>query len=137
MKVRKFVREPFETRPWIHHKPRSTTLTFSSSTPWNATGYYYYPRYPESYRGDKQPWTCNKRLHIQDAIDLNLNIFFRYSLNLFSNWSKVRWRLLLRLLLPSLSLPILPVNHESKGPAWFGRLFWIKPRRLDWLQTNK
>lgn len=45
------IREPYETRSWLTTTPRSSTLTFSSSTPWNATGYYHYPRYPESYRG--------------------------------------------------------------------------------------
>ena len=30
---------------------RTTSIGFHSSTPWNATGFYYSPRYPESYRG--------------------------------------------------------------------------------------
>ena len=30
---------------------RTTSIGFHSSTPWNATGFYYSPRYPEAYRG--------------------------------------------------------------------------------------
>lgn len=32
---------------------RTTSIGFHSSTPWNATGFYYSPRYPESYRGHR------------------------------------------------------------------------------------
>ena len=31
--------------------PKTTTISYSSSTPWNSTGFYYSPRYPQSHRG--------------------------------------------------------------------------------------
>ena len=31
--------------------PRTSTMTFSSSSPWDSTGFYYSPRYPQSHRG--------------------------------------------------------------------------------------
>jgi len=30
---------------------RSTTTAYSGTTPWNSTGFYYSPRYPQAYRG--------------------------------------------------------------------------------------
>lgn len=32
-------------------EPRNKTISFESTTPWNATGFYYTPRYPQSHRG--------------------------------------------------------------------------------------
>ena len=34
-------------------EPRNKTISFESTTPWNATGFYYTPRYPQSHRGKK------------------------------------------------------------------------------------
>jgi len=30
---------------------RSTTIAYGGSSPWNSTGFYYSPRYPQAYRG--------------------------------------------------------------------------------------
>merc|ERR1712107_775031 len=30
---------------------RNTTVAFEGTTPWNATGFHYSPRYPQSHRG--------------------------------------------------------------------------------------
>lgn len=32
-------------------EPRSTTIAYGGTTPWNSTGFHYSPRYPQSYRG--------------------------------------------------------------------------------------
>lgn len=34
-----------------HHQQQSTTIAYGGNTPWNSTGFYYTPRYPQSYRG--------------------------------------------------------------------------------------
>jgi len=31
--------------------PRTATVTFNASSPWDSTGFYYSPRYPQSHRG--------------------------------------------------------------------------------------
>ena len=31
---------------------RNTSISYSSTSPWNSTGFYYSPRYPEAYRGE-------------------------------------------------------------------------------------
>jgi len=31
--------------------PKTTTVSYESTTPWNSTGFYYSPRYPQSHRG--------------------------------------------------------------------------------------
>jgi len=31
--------------------PRTTSMTLSSTSPWDSTGFYYSPRYPQSHRG--------------------------------------------------------------------------------------
>ena len=33
--------------------PRNKAVSFESTSPWNATGFYYTPRYPQSHRGKK------------------------------------------------------------------------------------
>ena len=35
---------------------RSTTIAYGGSSPWNSTGFYYSPRYPQAYRG-RSPFT--------------------------------------------------------------------------------
>ena len=35
----------------VNDIPRTTTISYSSTTPWNSTGFYYSPRYPQSHRG--------------------------------------------------------------------------------------
>ena len=35
-------------------EPRNKTISFESTTPWNATGFYYTPRYPQSHRGKRK-----------------------------------------------------------------------------------
>jgi hypothetical protein len=59
---------------WLAETPRTTTLTFSSSTPWNATGYYHYPRYPESYRGLTE--FSFSHLHLNQIIKTKSNDFY-------------------------------------------------------------
>ena len=34
--------------------PRNKAVSFESTSPWNATGFYYTPRYPQSHRGKKK-----------------------------------------------------------------------------------
>ena len=31
--------------------PKTASMTLSSSSPWDSTGFYYSPRYPQSHRG--------------------------------------------------------------------------------------
>ena len=44
-------------------EPRNKTISFESTTPWNATGFYYTPRYPQSHRGKKNIF-LNPKLYI-------------------------------------------------------------------------
>lgn len=44
-------RRKVETKRVEAPPTRNTTVTFESTTPWNATGFYYSPRYPQSHRG--------------------------------------------------------------------------------------
>jgi len=37
--------------PVLDTPKRNTSVSFNSTTPWNATGFYYSPRYPQSHRG--------------------------------------------------------------------------------------
>ena len=38
--------------PVLDTPKRNTSVSFNSTTPWNATGFYYSPRYPQSHRGN-------------------------------------------------------------------------------------
>jgi len=40
---------------------KSTTMSFSSTTPWNATGFYYSPRYPQSHKGTASTYSSFSR----------------------------------------------------------------------------
>jgi len=41
--------------------PRTATMTFSSSSPWDSTGFYYSPRYPQSHRGTASTYSSFSR----------------------------------------------------------------------------
>merc|ERR1711997_1208807 len=41
--------------------PRTSTMTFSSSSPWDSTGFYYSPRYPQSHRGTASTYSSFSR----------------------------------------------------------------------------
>jgi len=41
--------------------PRTSTMTFSSSSPWDSTGFYYSPRYPQSHRGTASTYSSYSR----------------------------------------------------------------------------
>jgi len=43
----RYIPEPEST---LDHQ-RSTTIAYGGNTPWSSTGFYYTPRYPQSYRG--------------------------------------------------------------------------------------
>lgn len=54
---------------------RTTSIGFHSSTPWNATGFYYSPRYPESYRGTSS--TLRPYAHYRAYYDNDINNPYR------------------------------------------------------------
>lgn len=37
--------------------PKTTSIGYTSTSPWNSTGFYYSPRYPQSYRGTASTYT--------------------------------------------------------------------------------
>merc|ERR1719354_549049 len=41
----------FYPEPETVDEKRSTTIAYGGNTPWSSTGFYYTPRYPQSYRG--------------------------------------------------------------------------------------
>jgi len=43
----------------VNDIPRTTTISYSSTTPWNSTGFYYSPRYPQSHRGTASTYYNN------------------------------------------------------------------------------
>jgi len=46
--------------------PRTTTLSFSASSPWDSTGFYYSPRYPQSHRGTASTYSSYSRRYFDD-----------------------------------------------------------------------
>merc|ERR1711981_710111 len=46
--------------------PRTATMTFSSSSPWDSTGFYYSPRYPQSHRGTASTYSSFSRRYFDD-----------------------------------------------------------------------
>ena len=55
-------RRKVETKRVEAPPTRNTTVTFESTTPWNATGFYYSPRYPQSHRGKNYYFTMLQKL---------------------------------------------------------------------------
>jgi len=41
--------------------PKTATMTFSSTSPWDSTGFYYSPRYPQSHRGTASTYSSFSR----------------------------------------------------------------------------
>merc|ERR1711899_480403 len=41
--------------------PRTATVTFNASSPWDSTGFYYSPRYPQSHRGTASTYSSYSR----------------------------------------------------------------------------
>lgn len=41
--------------------PKTKTLSFEPSTPWDSTGFYYSPRYPQSHRGTASTYSAFSR----------------------------------------------------------------------------
>jgi len=50
-------------------EPRNKTISFESTTPWNATGFYYTPRYPQSHRGTASTYNAIGRRYYIDDLD--------------------------------------------------------------------
>merc|ERR1719206_549765 len=44
---------------------RSTTIAYSGNSPWNSTGFYYSPRYPQAYRGTAATTTPYARRYME------------------------------------------------------------------------
>merc|ERR1719412_650116 len=38
---------------------RTTTMSFTSTTPWDKTGFYYSPRYPQSHKGTASTYSSS------------------------------------------------------------------------------
>merc|ERR1711997_416100 len=55
--ARKLIQEVSAPAP----APRTATLTFSSTSPWDSTGFYYSPRYPQSHRGTASTYSSYSR----------------------------------------------------------------------------
>ena len=54
-------------------EPRNKTISFESTTPWNATGFYYTPRYPQSHRGKKNTYISKSTLQ-HNCITTNVSL---------------------------------------------------------------
>jgi len=59
-------RRKVETKRVEAPPTRNTTVTFESTTPWNATGFYYSPRYPQSHRGTASTYNALGRRYFDD-----------------------------------------------------------------------
>jgi len=46
--------------------PRTTSMTLSSTSPWDSTGFYYSPRYPQSHRGTASTYSSYSRRYFDD-----------------------------------------------------------------------
>jgi len=46
--------------------PKTATMTFSSTSPWDSTGFYYSPRYPQSHRGTASTYSSFSRRYFDD-----------------------------------------------------------------------
>jgi len=46
--------------------PRTATVTFNASSPWDSTGFYYSPRYPQSHRGTASTYSSYSRRYYDD-----------------------------------------------------------------------
>jgi len=51
--------------------PRTATVTFNASSPWDSTGFYYSPRYPQSHRGTASTYSSYSRRYYDDYNYLN------------------------------------------------------------------
>jgi len=52
--------------PVLDTPKRNTSVSFNSTTPWNATGFYYSPRYPQSHRGTASTYNAIGRRYFDD-----------------------------------------------------------------------
>lgn len=57
--TRSYARKLIQEVPAV--APRTSTMTFSSSSPWDSTGFYYSPRYPQSHRGTASTYSSFSR----------------------------------------------------------------------------
>jgi len=46
--------------------PKTTSMTLSSTSPWDSTGFYYSPRYPQSHRGTASTYSSYSRRYFDD-----------------------------------------------------------------------
>jgi len=46
--------------------PKTASMTLSSSSPWDSTGFYYSPRYPQSHRGTASTYSSYSRRYFDD-----------------------------------------------------------------------
>ncbi|TRY80400.1 hypothetical protein TCAL_04713 [Tigriopus californicus] len=60
---------------------RTTSISYGSTSPWNATGFYYSPRYPEAYRGTSSsvsPYSYSRRYFDYDVYNPYRIEYFKY-----------------------------------------------------------
>jgi len=70
----------------VNDIPRTTTISYSSTTPWNSTGFYYSPRYPQSHRGTASTYYNNayaRRYYPNHFDDFNYYNPHAYKLDYF------------------------------------------------------
>lgn len=46
--------------------PKTSSMTLSSTSPWDSTGFYYSPRYPQSHRGTASTYSSYSRRYFDD-----------------------------------------------------------------------
>eukprot|EP00095_Tigriopus_kingsejongensis_P002061 maker-scaffold177_size283923-snap-gene-0.11 protein:Tk02061 transcript:maker-scaffold177_size283923-snap-gene-0.11-mRNA-1 annotation:"hypothetical protein PFL1_03712" len=60
---------------------RTTSIGYPSTSPWNSTGFYYSPRYPEAYRGTSSsmaPYSYSRRYFDYDVYNPYRIEYFKY-----------------------------------------------------------
>lgn len=76
---------PYDAVPNYRATPmretRNTSIGYNATSPWNATGFYYSPRYPESYRGTastKTPYSQTRKYFDFDVMNPYRYEYFKF-----------------------------------------------------------
>jgi len=62
---------------------RTTTMSFTSTTPWDKTGFYYSPRYPQSHKGTASTYSTFSRRYYDDDLDIHFTPYGRIQYDYF------------------------------------------------------